>query len=334
MPRCLIVCIDGTWNSSADTSKFSSFPTNVERISKLLINDGKSQRVIYRHGVGTQGFVDRVVGGAWGSGSAKAICDGYRFLCENYEAGDRLALFGFSRGAFAVRSIIGVLARVGVLRAEHIDHVPEAVSLYRRPLWMVDSKLQSFTKKYCYDWKLEIMFVGVWDTVIRYGPILVPIRAALELGMRQHFGLFDQKIPALVKRLCHALALDESRAAFWPWRASAQDLRSEQVEEMWFAGSHSDVGGGYRNSSASEFSLRWISERAANEGLQFHQMPPIGENSHLAPLNPSRVKFWRILMPRVRIVEDSDRLHDSVEKRMQTTSYRPAAKLPKPAQPS
>jgi uncharacterized protein (DUF2235 family) len=100
MPRNLVVCIDGTWNSNAEKSQFFSHPTNVERISKVLIDDGRKQRVIYRPGVGTQGIVDRVIGGVWGAGSTERICDGYRFLCESYEPGDRIALFGLDLTRF------------------------------------------------------------------------------------------------------------------------------------------------------------------------------------------------------------------------------------------
>lgn len=330
MARCLIVCIDGTWNSSAEKPNPFSQPTNVARISELLINDGKRQLVIYRPGVGTSGFVDQFIGGVWGAGSTERICDGYRFLCKNYKPGDRLAFFGFSRGAFAVRSIIGVLTKVGVLRSDQLHLVRKAVSLYREPYWNNHLKLHSFAKRYCHEWNPTIMFVGLWDTVIRYGPVLAPFRGILKFALKRPFGLFDQTIPAKVRHFCHALALDECRSAFWPWRVSNEKLAPEQVlEEMWFAGSHTDVGGGYSDSRSAEFPLRWIAEHAANAGLEFHQRPIVSKDSHLAPLNPSRVSFWRILPSRRRIVQGSDRLHNSVKLRAQTASYRPIARLPK-----
>jgi uncharacterized protein (DUF2235 family) len=108
MSRCLIVCIDGTWSSSAEKSRYFFYPTSVERISQLLVNDSKRQQIDYLPGVGTGGLVDRVIGGIWGAGSNERIRSGYRFLCENYREGVRLAFFGFNRGAFTVRAIIGL----------------------------------------------------------------------------------------------------------------------------------------------------------------------------------------------------------------------------------
>lgn len=334
MTRRLIVCIDGTWNSSAEKSHFLSHPTNVQRISQLLLDDGKTQRVIYIPGVGTQGLADRVIGGVWGKGNIERVCTGYRFLCEGYEAGDQIALFGFSRGAFAVRSIVGVTANLGVLRSDQLHHVVEAVSLYRRPLMDVpqrQERISSFKETHCHEERPLIAFVGVWDTVIRYGPLLAPPRYFLERTLQEYFGLFDHKIPLHVRHFCHALALDERRTAFWPWRAERQDEGPPYhvVEEMWFAGSHSDVGGGYSDSRLAEFPLRWICERAAAAGLEFHHMPSVGKDSHLASPHSSRIGLWRILPSRRRTVQDSDCLNDSVERKMRSSSYRPQARLPK-----
>ncbi len=311
MPRVLVVCIDGTWNTGEETSRFKSVPSNVERITKHLVNDGKSQLVIYRPGVGTQGYLDRIRGGVWGAGATAQIYDGYRFLANSYQPGDRLALFGFSRGAFAVRSILTVLARVGLLRPDSLDQIPEAIRLARRPpRWggMYES-FHDFSEAHCRkesEW-LVIEFVGVWDTVIRYGPVLRPVNAAFELIRRQHFGLFDHRIPKNVRSMCHAIALDESRAAFIPWRFEAS---REGLEEVWFAGSHSDVGGGYEKAGLSQISLSWIAERAAQTGVLFDTMPAVEEDSYLAEINPSQSGYWRVLPSLARTVQEADRLHE------------------------
>jgi uncharacterized protein (DUF2235 family) len=325
MPRNLIVCIDGTWNSSAEESRFRSYPTNVERISKLLVNDGERQRVVYRPGVGTRGHIDRLIGGVWGAGTRRLICDGYRFLCEHYELGDRLALFGFSRGAFQVRAILGIIARIGVLRFDQLEYVPKAVSLAQRPLWMSRGSISAFSAAHCHRVD-QITFVGVWDTVIRYGPFLRPVRKTLELARRTQFGLIDNRIPDRVLHLCHALALDECRGAFRPWRAIGA---KQQVEELWFAGTHSDVGGGYADTGLSEFPLQWMIERAQYCGLVFQRTPSVSENCDLAVVNPSRVGIWRFLRTQRRLVEDSDNLHASVKRRMRAGLYQPVARLPK-----
>jgi len=326
MPRNLIVCIDGTWNSSAEKSEQFSEPTNVWRISQHLLNDGITQRVVYVPGVGTTGFFDKVIGGVWGKGTTQRICDGYRFLCMNYEPGDIISMFGFSRGAFAVRAIIGLLINFGVLRSNKVNDTREAVRLYRSERTRVDDQL--FIETHCYEVKPEIRFVGVWDTVVRYGPLLAPIQDLLMSVRGERFGLYDHHLPQTVRYFCHALALDERRAAYWPWRGERLEQSPlDQVEEMWFTGAHSDIGGGYRDSRLSELPLEWISERAANAGLVFQGMPNVGEESYLAPPHHSRQRIWWLLPSRRRIVQESDHIHYSVERKMQLTEYRPAAKL-------
>lgn len=328
MSRNLIVCIDGTWNSSAEKSEQFSEPTNVWRISRFLLNDEITQRVIYVPGVGTKGLSDKLVGGVWGKGTTQRICDGYRFLCEYYEPGDIVSLFGFSRGAFAVRAIIGLLINFGVLRSSRLNRVREAVRLYRTERTRADD--QSFIERNCHEVKPEIRFVGVWDTVIRFGPLLAPVQELLMSVRGERFGLYDHHLPQTVRYFCHALALDERRAAFSPWRGERLEQSPlGQVEEVWFAGAHSDIGGGYPDARLSELPLAWISERAADAGLIFQRMPPVGKNSYLAPPHRSRRGIWWLLPSRRRTVRESDHVHDSVERKMQHTEYRPAAKLPR-----
>ena len=97
MTRCLVVCIDGTWNSKAENARFFSYPTNVQRISDLLLNDGTTQRVVYVPGIGTRGFADRLIGGVWGTGSCGSTWNRRRRICgragrqrETHDLGLRL----------------------------------------------------------------------------------------------------------------------------------------------------------------------------------------------------------------------------------------------------
>jgi uncharacterized protein (DUF2235 family) len=349
MYRLLIVCIDGTWNSNEERYRTFSKPTNVQRISRLLEDNDDGyvgrkgfvpQRVLYRPGVGTQGFVDRVVGGVWGTGSIFRVCDGYRFLCENYMPGDEIAFFGFSRGAFAVRSIIGVLTNLGVLRADRAHFAPEAVSLTYRERSENHSadwkRLFAFAKEHCHAETPNVRFVGLWDTVIRYGPLMPPFKWLLRSATKRHFGLFDHQAPPCVKKVCHALALDERRAAFWPWRFEKRlfekdlDVWYQTIEEVWFAGAHSDVGGGYEDSRAAEIPLTWMIERAERRGLRFRLPPPPAFNHDCsAPLHDeSQFWPWRFLPSRQRLVLASDQIHESVRARTSLLGYQPAAKMP------
>lgn len=326
MPRHLIACIDGTWNSEPEHSQFFSGPTNVARVSKLLISDGKRQRVLYAPGIGTGGYFDRIIGGTWGAGTMARVRTVYRSLCESYEPGDQIALFGFSRGAFAARAIAGLIGTVGLVRNDQLDHIEQAFSCYQNPKMLWGSEGQTFRDRHSYS--VTVFFIGLWDTVIRHGPILAPVGWLIERALSRRFGLVDQRAGRHIRHVAHALALDEERSAFRPFRMTASHP-AQTVQELWFAGSHSDVGGGYQESRPSEFSLRWIIERAAQAGLMFHEMPRIHEDAYSAPLNPSRIRTWRLLPSRRRVLMESDRIHESVHLRMRATSYRPVAKLPK-----
>lgn len=329
MPRLLIFCIDGTWNSELERSRFFSWPTNVARVSELLINDGERQSVLYVPGVGTQGYSDRIIGGIWGAGSTARLRTVYKSLCENYEPGDEIALFGFSRGAFTARAIAALIGTVGIIRHNQLDQIDQAFSLHHGRMNLWGSLLRTFRDAHSYE--ATVLFMGLWDTVIRHGPVLAPLGWLIERALNRRFGLMDHYPGGHVKHVVHALALDEERSAFRPWRITISNP-FQTVKEVWFAGSHSDVGGGYENSKPSEFSLRWVVDRAAMAGLMFHERPRISENAHRAPLNPSRNGIWRLMPSRKRNVMESDSIHESVHLRMCTTSYRPIAKIPKTLQ--
>jgi uncharacterized protein (DUF2235 family) len=336
--RRLIACIDGTWNSEREQSKFFSYPSNVERVHQLLVNDGERQRVLYLPGVGTRGYSDRLIGGIWGAGTLARLRSVYRTLCENYNPGDQIALFGFSRGAFAARAIAGLIGTVGILRWDKFDHIKEAFSYYQNPKKLKSSTFQDFRDRYTWaERDVTVLFVGLWDTVIRHGPILLPMRWLIERAVHHRLGLLDASAGGHVQNVAHALALDEKRAAFSVIRITTLPFQRRQhwlvegrqtVEELWFAGSHSDVGGGCQESRSSEYSLRWIVNRAMRAGLVFKEMPPSCEDAYKAPLNPSRTGIWRFLPSRRRVVLESDRIHESVRLRMCATSYRPMAELP------
>jgi uncharacterized protein (DUF2235 family) len=328
MPSRLIACIDGTWNAHVEGEPLASNATHVARICELLINGATPtghQRVIYRSGVGTSRR-DALRGALWGKGSLERIQAAYRFICEQYEPGDELSLFGFSRGAFAVRSVLGVIASAGVLRRTELDHVAAAVALTRPGSDATERS--NFTREHSYE--VPIRFVGVWDTVVMHGPLTTPVRFVSEHLFRQRFGLFDQTVPTKVQRFCHALALDEQRAAFWPSRAQRDEQNPERVEEVWFAGCHADVGGGCPDPRVSTLALEWMVERAAQEGLVFKELPRASPDACCAPLHPSRVRGWLLLGCRPRIVERGDVLHPSVEQRMRATGYIPAATFIEP----
>jgi uncharacterized protein (DUF2235 family) len=136
MAKNLVVCCDGTWNDPDELRDHVAKPTNVAKLALALVSDvdksagERSQLMHYEPGVGTTAD-ERLIGGAFGYGLSRNIRDGYRFLAQNYAPGDRIFLFGFSRGAYTARSLAGLIHNCGVLRADCIDQVDAAFAFYR-----------------------------------------------------------------------------------------------------------------------------------------------------------------------------------------------------------
>jgi hypothetical protein len=203
----LVICCDGTWNQPDQVS-----PTNVVKVA-LSLRDrdraGVVQRIFYNSGVGTGRF-DRLRGGALGFGLSRHVRECYRFLVENYEPGDELYFFGFSRGAFTARSAAGLVRNSGILRREHQNRIGDAFTLYRGrdPLSHPrGTRATLFRRSFSYEPRVH--FMGVWDTVGALGvPILGPGWANV-LGRRWQF--HDTDLSTRVDLAYQALAIDEDR---------------------------------------------------------------------------------------------------------------------------
>jgi hypothetical protein len=191
----------------------------------------------------------------------------------SYEAGDELYLFGFSRGAYTVRSLGGLIRNCGIMKPEFLDFVTEAYHLYRdrTSLTHPDSDLmKAFKKSYGIDAEeTKIKFMGVWDTV---GALGVPLRWFY--GLNKKYEFHDVKLSGQIKYAYHALAIDEKRKIFEPtlWELSehAKQSADPQIcEQVWFPGVHSNVGGGYVDSGLSDIALKWMINKASETGLAF-----------------------------------------------------------------
>lgn len=275
----IVLCCDGTWNSADQADEEGEpCPTNVVRLAyRVAKRDpaGVIQVVYYDQGVGTGNSLDRITGGALGRGVEENIHDAYRFLVGNYEPGDELFVFGFSRGAFTARSIVGMVRKCGILAARHARHYREAVALYRNEEKPADAGPTRFRTDYCSygDGAIEVRFIGVWDTV---GALGIPVRGLRMLKKKYEF--HDTELSGIVQEGCHALAIDEHRAPFTP--AIWEDRRKggQKVEQVWFCGTHSDVGGGYARKhdpqgalapQLADLSLDWMLGKALAAGLHF-----------------------------------------------------------------
>jgi uncharacterized protein (DUF2235 family) len=276
MGKRLVVCCDGTWNEPDQNHRGVAAPTNVAKLALgLHVEEAGAQRLFYEPGVGTSPD-ERIIGGAFGYGLSSNICDCYRWLALNYEPGDQLYLFGFSRGAYTARSLAGLIRNCGILRAPEVARADQAYAFYRdRTSQTHPSSLASqlFRKMYSHDVD-DIDFIGVWDTVGALGiptdlPLWKQVSAAWH-GWEQLWGFHDTELSSHVRYAYHALAIDETRAPFKPTLWTHTDPTVEQtVEQVWFAGVHTEVGGGSADTGLSDIALIWMVEKARACGLEF-----------------------------------------------------------------
>ncbi len=271
----LVICCDGTWNRPDN-----AHVTNIEKIARTIETDPvdgdppAQQMVLYLSGVGTSGYtVDRLLGGAFGFGLFDNVRTGYRFLALNYDPGDEVFVFGFSRGAYTARSLVGMIGRVGLLTRESLiaDHLPEAVARYRRKRpdrhSFHGTSDQRFKQVHSHP-DVQVTFLGVFDTV---GALGVP--GAFRRGHQFH----DVNLSTSVRCARQALAVDEHRMKFEPalWESPPPDgsapASDPDVRQVWFEGAHSDVGGGYGDTGLSDTALGWMVREAREAGLAFDE---------------------------------------------------------------
>jgi len=295
--RTLVLCFDETGN------QFGLDNSNVAALFSMLRKDDRSQQLVYyQAGIGTNTIpnvatpfwaqVDKILDGAYAKHMDAYIMGGYEFLMENYNEGDKICIFGFSRGAYTAQALAGMVHKVGLLPASDHQQIPFAYKMFSR-----DDKTgwaQSIEFKKAFSVNVKIEFVGVWDTVC-------------SVGLRQHTPPFTASNTA-IRYFRHAISLDEHRVKFManyyhlrheddqkgtelgevplsnqrhshPQNEEEYDSRSTEtdVREVWFAGCHRDVGGGSvvhgtRNSLA-RIPLRWMIRQCflANIGIQFYR---------------------------------------------------------------
>jgi uncharacterized protein (DUF2235 family) len=262
-PKRIVICADGTWNTPQQVKAGVSAPTNVWLLYQLVKDrggDGMVQLKYYHAGVGTVGdWFQRARGGLSGHGLDWNMLDCYRFLVEHYNPGDHVYLFGFSRGAYTVRTLAGLVRNSGIIcRTKHPDPkerdrmIAKAHELYRErdeASSPVASRAVDFRAEHSHD-DFVIACIGVWDTVGALGiPVDKLVRKSRILWWRQkRYQFHDVTLSAYVDCAFHALAIDEERESFKPtlWVQQPHAARAGQVlKQVWFSGDHCDVGGGH-----------------------------------------------------------------------------------------
>jgi uncharacterized protein (DUF2235 family) len=286
---------------------------------------GTVQRIYYHRGVGTGPWYDRFVGGAFGVGLSDNIRHAYRFLVETFEPGDEIFLFGFSRGAYTARSLAGLIRNSGLLRRQHADRIDEGYRLYRsrRPDTHPRQREAALFRR-TFSHEPSIRFLGVWDTV---GALGVPLQITGMINRRLRF--HDTDLSSSIQSAYQALAIDEKRRFFLPtvWRRKdASD--SQTLEQVWFIGAHSNVGGGYPDQGLSDLALQWMAERACacGLGLDLQELKP-DPNPMGAPVD-SRKRLHRLFPAVLRDIGTAPNGMESVDESVlrryaDDPSYRP-----------
>ncbi len=295
MPKNIIVCADGTGNKGGYTPDsnvfkiYKSVDTNIkaEAQGRFTVDE---QIVFYDNGVGTnKNKYIRLIGGAFGLGFEDNVCDLYKFLARNYARGDRIYFFGFSRGASTVRACNGFIRVCGLAKGrdlsnrrleELVQEAFEAYKVYKTDQGKADALKQSDRSHGV----VPIHYIGIWDTVVALGfPKRTDITGPVSAGLNALFWLVEKGLDLLwphsfynykltdnVVNAYQALAIDDERTAFWPFIWQENDNEADTVEQVWFAGMHSNVGGGYARSGLASVALYWMMLRAQNCGLVFN----------------------------------------------------------------
>jgi hypothetical protein len=286
-PKNVILLSDGTGNAADQVWK-----SNAWRVFESLDLRGDGQIAVYDDGVGTSSFKPlAVLGGAFGWGLKRNVLDIYKFLCVNYKLGDKIYGFGFSRGAFTMRVVIGLVLNQGLVQgsteAEIYDQAKMAYRAYRaerfhtvllvETIFRVLRNIILFLLGQRYDKTKnmsieQVEFLGLWDTVAAYG---LPVDE-MARGVSQWLlplELPDRSFNPKIRRACHALSLDDERTTFHPVLWNEKSAPVDQLCQAWFAGVHSNVGGGYPDDSLAHIPLYWIMKEAEARGLLFKTAP-------------------------------------------------------------
>lgn len=286
MNKNIIICSDGTGNTA-----YKNRGTNVFKVFEAVDVNGhkwqkelKPQVAIYDDGVGAQSFkLFRILGGAFGWGLSRNVKQLYRELSRVYEPGDDIYVFGFSRGAFTVRTLVGLIAECGLPRPKAHNNekelaklVKNAYSKYRQRHKALLSHLFLKPKPWIennFYTEIPIKFVGVWDTVDAVG---LPFDEATWLWNKliYRFTFDDKRLYKKVAKACHAISLDDERKTFHPQLWDEKEEETDRIEQVWFSGVHSNVGGGYPKQGMSLVPLHWMMSKAHKEGqgLRFLNM--------------------------------------------------------------
>jgi uncharacterized protein (DUF2235 family) len=333
MAKRIVLLFDGTWNNRRDR-------TNVVRMRESIATSGQDdpgQPTFYDEGVGTHWY-DRFTGALFARGLSENIRQGYQRLARKFDPGDAIFVFGFSRGAYTARSLVGLIRKCGVLKSASDSMVEQAYDLYRdKRIAPGDREAQEFRSAQSHE--TRVRFIGVWDTVGRVG---IPVSHVP--FSRDYYTWHDTALSKIVDYAYHAIAVDERRKDYEVAVWTVKKDENIEVEQKWFIGAHANVGGGYDKTppdSLPNAPLRWIQDKAEAAGLRLRSKVQAGATDHLAEINDS---FREFMFGIYRIFKNpydrpygtgvNESVHDSVWQRWKDMpQYRPRTLSEHPDRP-
>lgn len=338
MSKHIVICMDGTWNDpSEQTNVYKLFDSldagPLEYVKPSLTTGGYALRnrpgvaAFYIEGVGASGRREHVLGGSTGVGLRERVLHAYIRASVCYEPGAKFWIFGFSRGAWAARSLAGLIAGVGLMHP--YDARGDEADLIADRLWHMNKRgnLERGDQFWADTPEPPIALVGVWETV---GAMGIPFLNGIKVFDEAERRLLDFADRSLSQRVAHgrqALAIDERRFDFAP---TIWDAR-ENVTQVWFSGGHSDIGGGYPNECGlSDIALLWMAEQIKAIDPAFpldmsrlddpHVKPDFMQHRH----DEAQKAIWKARPLRPREIPVDAILHKSVEDRLgELKTYRP-----------
>lgn len=357
MPRNIVICLDGSGNQVGARN-----PTNVVKLFEMLEpGDPSSQLLYYDPGVGTMSsatargpvgrWFSRMSGLAFGTGLKANLAEAYTYLMQEWQPGDSVYVFGFSRGAYTARALVGMLNKPGLMRPGSENLVPYAVAKYafNQDIDESEQAVARFSHAFCRRtegeplWPtvkrnnprqvshhaLPVAYLGIWDTV----------KAAGVLRLGNLSWPYTHELPNAA-RIRHAVSLDEKRRPYHEFLVTPRTRPDQSpAEEVWFAGVHSDVGGTFDTPPGapllSVITLKWITEGVLPD-LAFRpgayaEATALTEDFATAPIHRNG-PLWILAGRRSRPVPEDVTFHTSVRIRQERNpAYRPT--LPGPNEP-
>lgn len=366
MAKNIVFCADGTWNGlgQGDAQDLQAKATNVLRLFAALAGDvtldslrkqdeqekvaaGPDARITqiakYLHGIGdSQNAIRKILGGVFGEGFIERIVRGYTFLSRNYAPGDRVYLAGFSRGAYTVRALAGMVAKMGLLPQDAMhdaDGTYDAETAYKLGIFVWSRHRKAMGKQstllgYLEEFKAQsidlnrlvqgvgIEAIGVWDTV---GALGVPTYGLDDASKVDIFEFADRVLSGKVKAGFHALAIDEQRVDFEPTLWDDRD----GIQQRWFCGAHADVGGGYPTWDLATCSLDWMIAHLRDAGVAISPQYKVTDAFAFGPIHtPYKEPPFDLRPHAPRQIPKDARFHPSVQLYLtRFAAYQPSSNL-------